>query len=100
MRICPCCCSCRAVPAGNPRDRAPAIVAALIAAGRDPAQPAAAVEWAGRAEARSVQVPLAMLPDALVGLDADGPVTILVGEAIAVSATAARPADAEGRDAA
>ncbi|WP_372023676.1 uroporphyrinogen-III C-methyltransferase [Tistrella mobilis] len=82
------------------RDRAPAIVAALIAAGRDPAQPAAAVEWAGRAEARSVQVPLAMLPDALVGLDADGPVTILVGEAIAVSATAARPADAEGRDAA
>ncbi|WP_372000610.1 uroporphyrinogen-III C-methyltransferase [Tistrella mobilis] len=82
------------------RDRAPAIVAALIAAGRDPAEPAAAVEWAGRPHARSVSVPLVMLPDALVGLDADGPVTILVGEAIAVSATAARPADAEGRDAA
>ena len=82
------------------RDRAPAIVAALIAAGRDPAEPAAAVEWAGRPQARSVSVPLAMLPDALVGLDADGPVTILVGEAIAVSATAARPAAAEGRDAA
>ena len=73
---------------------------ALIAAGRDPAEPAAAVEWAGRPQARSVSVPLAMLPDALVGLDADGPVTILVGEAIAVSATAARPAAAEGRDAA
>ncbi|WP_372015415.1 uroporphyrinogen-III C-methyltransferase [Tistrella mobilis] len=82
------------------RDRAPAIVAALIAAGRDPAEPAAAVEWAGRPQARSVSVPLAMLADALEGLDADGPVTILVGEAIAVSATAARPADAEGRDAA
>ncbi|AFK53990.1 siroheme synthase protein [Tistrella mobilis KA081020-065] len=82
------------------RDRAPAIVAALIAAGRDPAEPAAAVEWAGRPQARSVSVPLAMLSDALVGLDADGPVTILVGEAIAASATAARPADAEGRDAA
>jgi uroporphyrin-III C-methyltransferase/precorrin-2 dehydrogenase/sirohydrochlorin ferrochelatase len=82
------------------RDRAPAIVAALIAAGRDPAEPAAAVEWAGRPQARSVSVPLAMLPYALEGLDADGPVTILVGEAIAVSATAARPADAEGRDAA
>ncbi|HAE46876.1 uroporphyrinogen-III C-methyltransferase [Tistrella sp.] len=82
------------------RDRASAIVAALIAAGRDPAEPAAAVEWAGRPQARSVSVPLAMLPDALVGLDADGPVTILVGEAIAVSATAARPAAAEGRDAA
>ncbi|WP_372502455.1 siroheme synthase CysG [Tistrella mobilis] len=82
------------------RDRAPAIVAALIAAGRDPSEPAAAVEWAGRPQARSVSVPLAMLSDALVGLDADGPVTILVGEAIAVSATAARPAAAEGRDAA
>lgn len=70
------------------RDRAGAIAAALIAGGRPAHEPAIAVEWAGRATARHVAATLADLPAALAGLDADGPVTILVGEALAATAMA------------
>lgn len=62
------------------RDAAPVIAERLIAAGRSPATPVLAVENAGRAEGRAIPSTLAGLAN---GLEASGPVLIVVGEVTA-----------------
>lgn len=68
------------------RDSAAAVAAGLIAQGRRPDTPAAAIESAGGPDARLFPATLATLPEALQGAG-DGPVLIVVGDVAAVGAT-------------
>lgn len=63
------------------RDAAAPVSARLMALGRSPSTPVAAVENAGRAEARLIAGTLATIADALAAAAPEGPVVILVGEA-------------------
>ncbi len=65
------------------RDCVREICARLIACGRPATTPAAAVENAGRPEARLIEGTLATLPERLLALAPEGPTVILVGEAVA-----------------
>ncbi|OYX33781.1 MAG: uroporphyrinogen-III C-methyltransferase [Caulobacterales bacterium 32-69-10] len=61
----------------------------LIAEGRAPQTPAVAVENAGSAHARIIAGSLADLPRLLAEAGCDGPVVLLVGEAVAMAETRA-----------
>jgi uroporphyrin-III C-methyltransferase len=63
------------------RDAAAPVSARLIASGRSPATPVAAVENAGRPEARLIHGTLATIAGELAQAAPEGPVVILVGEA-------------------
>jgi uroporphyrin-III C-methyltransferase len=62
------------------RDAAPEVCAAVMAAGRPPDTPAAAIENAGRPEARLIRSDLRHLARDLEAMACSGPVLILVGE--------------------
>lgn len=68
------------------RGAAGALADRLIAAGLDPATPAAAIESAGATNARLVRAPTNGLAAALGAMDATGPVLILIGEIAAIGA--------------
>lgn len=70
------------------RGAAGALADRLIAAGLDPATPAAAIESAGATNARLVRAPTNGLAAALGAMDATGPVLILIGEIAAIGARA------------
>jgi uroporphyrin-III C-methyltransferase len=72
------------------RDAAGPVSARLIALGRCPRTPVAAVENAGRPEARLVRATLATIAEALAAAGPEGPVVIVVGEA---AGKARAPAD-------
>ncbi|MDD3838772.1 MAG: SAM-dependent methyltransferase, partial [Phenylobacterium sp.] len=65
------------------RDAAAAVAGRLIGAGRAPDTPAVAVENAGRADARLIGASLADLPAALAAAAPEGPVVLVIGEAVA-----------------
>jgi uroporphyrin-III C-methyltransferase len=77
------------------RDAAGAVAERLIAEGRRAATPAVAVENAGRPDARLVRSTLAELPQALAAHAFDGPVVLIIGEA--VSQARALAAEAQER---
>jgi len=68
------------------RDQLPALAARLIAQGRAPDTPVMAVENAGRADARAMPGRLGDLGRALDATDCEGPVVVVVGEAVAHAA--------------
>lgn len=65
------------------RDAAGLVAARLMASGRSPQTPVAAVENAGRPEARLIHGTLATIAAEVAAAAPDGPVVILVGEAAA-----------------
>ncbi|MFN2557389.1 MAG: uroporphyrinogen-III C-methyltransferase [Nitriliruptorales bacterium] len=65
----------------------------LIAHGRDPATPAAAVRWGTTVEQEVVEAPLGQLPEAVASHGLQPPVTIVIGEVVEMRAVlAATPA--------
>lgn len=68
------------------RDKAKAVSASLIAAGRSDRTPVLAVENAGAPSARAIRTDLGRLGVDLAAADCDGPVVILVGETTAKAA--------------
>jgi uroporphyrin-III C-methyltransferase len=79
------------------RDAAGAAADRLMAEGRSPATPVVAVENAGAADARMVDASLASLAERLGAACFDGPVVILVGEAV-LQAAVPRRDDGEHED--
>lgn len=67
----------------------PQIVARLIAAGRDPSTPAAAVASATTRDQRTVAATLATLPDAITAAGLRPPAIIVVGEVVSLRAVIA-----------
>ncbi|MEX2275059.1 MAG: uroporphyrinogen-III C-methyltransferase [Actinomycetota bacterium] len=67
-----------------------AVCAELVAAGRDPAEPAAIVQWAGTPEQRSLTGSLRDLPTLAAAASIGPPATLVVG---AVASLARRPLD-------
>jgi uroporphyrin-III C-methyltransferase len=65
------------------RDAAAAVAGRLIGEGRAPDTPAVAVENAGRADTRLIGASLADLPTALAAAAPEGPVVLVIGEAVA-----------------
>ncbi len=60
------------------------ITARLIAAGRSPATPAAAVQWATTGRQRTVTAPLGQLADAVAKAGLGSPTVVLIGEVVAL----------------
>ncbi len=76
------------------RDSVGPLFQRLVAQGRDPRTPAAAIEHAGAAQARLIRGTLASLPDALAQAAPEGPVLIVVGEVAARARQIQAPAGA------
>jgi uroporphyrin-III C-methyltransferase len=71
----------------------PSIARQLIAHGRSPSTPAAAVQWGTTAQQRVVDAPLGELPDAVTRAGLGSPATIVVGDVVAMRRVlAAEPA--------
>ncbi|WP_374660604.1 uroporphyrinogen-III C-methyltransferase [Phenylobacterium sp.] len=68
------------------RNQLPALAARLVAQGRSPDTPVMAVENAGRADARAMPGRLGDLGQALAAVGCEGPVVVVVGEAVAHAA--------------
>jgi uroporphyrinogen III methyltransferase/synthase len=60
----------------------PEVVSRLVAAGRDPATPAAAIRWGTTAAQRTVVAPLVGLPDAIAAAGLQPPALVVVGEVV------------------
>lgn len=60
------------------------IVRALLAHGKDPATPAAVVQWASTGDQRTVQAPLGQLPQAVQAAGVTSPAIVLVGPVVAL----------------
>jgi uroporphyrin-III C-methyltransferase len=65
--------------------RAGAICAALVAAGRDPQTPAAAISWGTTDRQQVARAPLAALPEALSNAQLPLPVVLVVGDVAALA---------------
>ncbi|HTI66275.1 MAG TPA: uroporphyrinogen-III C-methyltransferase [Caulobacteraceae bacterium] len=80
------------------RDACAAAAARLIAEGRDPTTPAVAVENAGSRSARIIKGDLSDLPARLAAAACEGPVVVLIGEAVGLAhAVAAGSGEARRR---
>jgi uroporphyrin-III C-methyltransferase/precorrin-2 dehydrogenase/sirohydrochlorin ferrochelatase len=78
-------------------DTAPAIAAALVEHGRDPATPVAVVTDGSTPGQRTVRTTLAGLADAIAGEGIRPPAVWVVGEVVALAAPAAAPAGQQPR---
>ncbi len=61
-----------------------AVCAELVAAGREPSEPAAIVQWAGTPEQRTVTGTLTELPARAAAASIGPPATLVVGDVVAV----------------
>lgn len=69
------------------------IMQALIEAGRDPLEPAAAISWGATDRQRVVSGTVATLPDLVASSDLARPVTLVVGNVVGLRSQIAPPGD-------